>query len=248
MEEKKKLSPKLDVVFHMLFGEPKNENITKKFIEDVLGEKINKIELDKNPYLWGNQADDKLGIIDVKAQIDDKNMVDIEIQRKDKDYFLERILLYWSKLYEKQIQKAETYKELKRCVIIAIVDFELDVAKDLPADTKWQIKEEKYGEKILTDKLEIVILELPKANRKIDNKNVTKWLKFIENPYGKEVAKMLEKEKEIKEAVEGLEEINADEAKVRIAELREKYILDTNTALYVAKQEGLKERFRTAVK
>ena len=53
---------------------------------------------------------------------------------------------------------------------------------------------------------------------------------------------MLEKEKEIKEAVEGLEEINADEEKVRIAELREKYILDTNTALYVAKQEGLKER------
>ena len=248
MAEKKQLSPKLDVVFHMLFGEPKNESITKKLLEDVLDEKIIKIELDKNPYLWGNQADDKLGIIDVKAEIDDKNMVDIEIQRSGKKDFVERILLYWAKMYEKQIQKTEKYSELKRCIVISFVDFELDVSKDLPADTKWQIKEAKMGKRILTEKLEIVILELPKAEKSIDNKQITKWLKFLEDPYGEEVEKMSENEKEIKEAVKSLEEINADEAKVRIAELREKYILDRNSELEEAKENGIKQRQRRCCK
>ena len=247
MEEKKKLSPKLDIVFHMLFGEPKNENLTRRLLEDVLEERISKIELDKNPYLWGNQADDKLGIIDVKAEIDDKNMVDIEIQRSEQKDFAERILFYWSKMYTRQLQKSEKYSELKRCIVISIVDFELDIAKDLPADTKWQIKEEKIGKKILTKKLEIVILELPKAKRNIENKQLTKWVKFLEDPYGKEVMQMADNEKDIKEAVEKLEEINGDEEKVRIAELREKYILDYNSGIEDARERGWKEGYDSGV-
>ena len=52
---KKKLSPKLDIVFHMIFGEEKNVNVTKKLIEDVIDEKVEKITLEQNPYLWGEQ-------------------------------------------------------------------------------------------------------------------------------------------------------------------------------------------------
>ena len=59
------LSPKIDVVFRMLFGEQKHERITKRLIE----EKVETIELEQTPLLWGNQADDKLGIIDVRATI-----------------------------------------------------------------------------------------------------------------------------------------------------------------------------------
>lgn len=41
MEKRKILYSKLGVVFHMLFGEQKHERITKKLIEDVIGENWN---------------------------------------------------------------------------------------------------------------------------------------------------------------------------------------------------------------
>ena len=104
---KKILSPKIDVVFRMLFGEQKHERITKKLIEDVIEEKVEKIELEQTPYLWGNQADDKLGIIDVRATINDKNPIDIEMQILNNHDIEKRILFYWSKLYLKQIERAK---------------------------------------------------------------------------------------------------------------------------------------------
>ena len=52
---------------------------------------------------------------------------------------------------------------------------------------------------------------------------------------------MAEKEKEIKEAIETLEDISSDEAKERIAELRQKYIMDTKSQLRTAEEKGLKE-------
>ena len=60
MEENKQLSPKLDVVFKMLFGEKQNERATKGLLEDVIKEKIDTIDLQENPYLMGEQANDKV--------------------------------------------------------------------------------------------------------------------------------------------------------------------------------------------
>ena len=48
MPENIVVSPKLDVVFRMLFGEQKNENITKGLLKDVLGEEINSVDLKQN--------------------------------------------------------------------------------------------------------------------------------------------------------------------------------------------------------
>ena len=60
MERNKQLSPKLDIVFKMIFGEQKNEKATKGLLEDVLKEKIEVINLEQTPYLIGHQADDKI--------------------------------------------------------------------------------------------------------------------------------------------------------------------------------------------
>ena len=53
MQEKeiKTLSPKLDVIFQALFGTAGNEKITKGFLESVLKERIDEIDLDKNPII-----------------------------------------------------------------------------------------------------------------------------------------------------------------------------------------------------
>ena len=60
-KNKKTLSPKLDVVFHALFGEAGNERITKAFLQEILQEKIDKIELNVNQKLRRETIEDKMG-------------------------------------------------------------------------------------------------------------------------------------------------------------------------------------------
>lgn len=44
------LSPKIDIVFQALFGEVGNEQITLKFLEEILNKKISSIDLSRKPY------------------------------------------------------------------------------------------------------------------------------------------------------------------------------------------------------
>ena len=67
------------------------------------------------------------------------------------------------------------------------------------------------------------------------------WRLVLEKPKGEETKKMEEKEEEINEAIETLEEISSDEEKERIAELRQKYIMDRNSEIATAREIGLKQ-------
>ena len=235
------LSPKLDVVFHMLFGEQKHERITKKLIEDVIGEKVETIELEQTPYLWGEQAEDKIGIVDVRATINKETPIDIEMQILDNKNIEKRILFYWSKLYLKQLKEGDKYDKLKRSIVIIFLDYEIERLKELGVHTKWQIRDTKNGKTVLTKDLEINIIEIPKIKEREVENSIKKWILFLENPEGEETKKMSEKEPEIKEAIEALENISSDEAKIRIAELREKYIADRESELETAEEKGIKQ-------
>ena len=68
------LSPTLDVVFQALFGEVGSETITKRLLELILNRHIDIIDLSKNPILRREHIDDKLGVLDVIAKIDDKEL------------------------------------------------------------------------------------------------------------------------------------------------------------------------------
>ena len=104
------------------------------------------------------------------------------------------------------------------------------------------IRESRYGKIVLTDDLEINIIEISKV-KQLDEKDVlTKWITFLKDSYGEETQSMAEKEEIIKEALEKLEEINSDEAKVRIAELHEKYIMDKADELLTAEHIGIEKR------
>ena len=246
METKSKmLSPKLDVVFHMIFGEQEHERITKKLIEDVIGEKVETIELEQTPYLMGEQVEDKVGIVDIRAKINKKEPVDIEMQIADNKDIEKRILYYWSKIYSNELKKGSKYEELKRAIVIIFLDYEIEKLKGLPAHTKWQIINTENRKIVLTEDLEIHIIEI--TNMTI-SEDIKKWILFLEDPGGEEMRKMAEKEPIIKEAIETLEEISSDEAKIRIAELREKYIRDRAAELDTAEEKGIKKGIKQGTK
>ena len=85
---------------------------------------------------------------------------------------------------------------------------------------------------ILTDKFELDIIELLKIKGRENEKDqLLDWLIFLENPESERVARKMEENENLKEAVEKLDRISEDEKMQRIIELREKAIRDEH-AIY----------------
>ena len=246
---KKILSPKLDVVFQALFGEVGSERITKNFLETILNKKIEKIDLSKNPILRREFKDDKLGVLDILAELDGKERCNIEMQLVNSKSIIERILYYWSRLYSRQIKIGQDYNLLEKTIIILITDFKIEGLEELGYHSTWKIIEAKGRKRILTEKLEIDIIELPKIEGKEkESGRLLDWLYFLENPKSRRVTEKMEESKEIKEAVEKLDSLSEDERMQRIADLREKAILDEKAIYAKGLDDGIKEGLEKGIK
>ncbi len=91
----------------------------------------------------------------------------------------------------------------------------------------------------MTNLFEIYIIELPKCkNNNTNNKKLFEWIEFLKNP---EKLGEISMSKEVKEAKKCLEKISGNEEEIRWAELREKYILEINTAKVEAREDGFEE-------
>ena len=225
----KLLKPKIDVVFQSLFSK-KNERITKAFAEAMLDEKIKKITINDDKELFREKPEDKLGILDLELDINDEEKVDVEIQLVDRSNLQERLLYYFSKLYYNEVKRGDDYKKDKRVVMIAILDYDLELTQEIKGmETKWNLREEKEKDLILTDKIEIDIIQLSKVREEYEkNKHNKKaqWALFIDDPNTKEVEEIMKENEDIEEAVVTVHKMTEDEKMRRLADLREKAILD----------------------
>lgn len=250
MKNVKTLSPKLDVVFQALFGEVGNESITKGFLETILERKIDSIDLSRNPILRREFKDEKLGVLDIIAKLDENEICNIELQIVDKKNIIERILYYWSRLYSRQIKSGEDYKILQKAIVILITDFKIENLEELDYHSRWKIMEDKQGKKIiLTQKLEIDIIELPKIiGKEKEQDNLLDWLYFLENPKSERVTEKMKENENLKEAVKKLDNLSEDERMQRIADLRQKAIMDEKAiyekGLEVGIEKGIMEGSR----
>ena len=248
LKSKKILSPKLDVVFQALFGEVGSEKITGRFLQSILKQEVSEVDLSQNTVLRREQEDDKLGILDIMAKINEKEYCNIEMQLVDTGEIRERILYYWSKIYARQLKKGQKYRELEKTIVILIANFEIKGLEDLKYHTEWKIMDKETQKVILTDKFELRIIELPKIKEE-EQEELIDWLLFLENPQSERVKTKMEENEELKEAVEKLEGMSEDDYMQRIADLREKAILDYNSGMGNALRKGIKKgKLETAKK
>ena len=220
------LDPKIDYVFKRIFGHIGNEEITKGLLSAIIKEKIDDITLDCNPITEKDLFDDKVGILDIKAKLNNNINCNVEMQVVDHKNIEKRLLFYWSKMYTSSIKEGTDYDKLEKSIVILITDYNIKTLKNIQKYiTKWNIREEEISELILTDSLEFYIIEAQKARNlgyEEKNKKLNAWLQFINNPE----VKLKMENKEIKKAREVLEKISKDEKERYLAELRQKYIMD----------------------
>ena len=240
----KLLKPKNDFVFQSLFNQ-NNERITKAFVQALLEEKINSIVINSDKELFREKPEDKLGILDLQLDVNNDEKIDVEIQLIEREDFIQRLLFYLSRLYDIQIKRGKKYSEVKRTVIIAILDYQLDLTRVIEEmETKWNLREEKYKELKLTNLLEIRIIELDKVRKHYQRNKESKklqWIMFLDNPNSREVQDIMEENEEIKEAVVKVHEMSEDEKMQRIAFLREKAILDKRSVYDTGLHKGIEQ-------
>ncbi len=94
----------------------------------------------------------------------------------------------------------------------------------------------------MTDRLEIHIIEIPKIKgQENEEDELLDWIYFLEDPNSERVEKGMKKNKELKEAKEKLIKISADEKMQRIAELRQKAIMDEKAIYDKGIDVGIKQ-------
>ncbi len=237
-------------IHYLKFG---NEEITKAMVEAVTEEKIESINLNNDRHIIGKYPNEKTGILDLKVTLNNETICNIEIQLADNKDTAERFLYYWSRIYSSQLIRGESYRELNKVIGIIIIDYEFKKTKEIERiSTKWKVKEVLTGKEIeLTDVLELYILEIPKARKILEKEpenKLAQWMIFLDNPNEREVSKIMEKNKEIKEAMNKLEEMSEDEELRRLAELKEKAIIDENLAKIYNRKYGREEGIKQGIK
>ena len=260
--EEKLLPLTSDYVFKRIFGQEENKQALKDFLESILDEEILKIEI-KNPEIPKNFYDSKYGVLDLKVTLNDKSIVDVEMQMKNEHNIEQRDTFYLASNYVNEIKEGEPYTNCKKSIVINILNFMYYKRNEYHSVARMIFEEPKEEERVemgykeedryMTKYLEVHIIELPKfkiKNPKMHTK-LEEWLwLFIGSD--EKVKEASKKNKEIEKIKRKLASMSLSPEERNNYEYRLRAIRDEADAIEYktkqAKEEGIKEGVEKGIK
>ena len=237
------LPPSNNFIFKALLA--KNEilviDILNAFPEFQGDNKITEIEI-LNPELPKSTDADKASILDIHAKDKRDRSFLIEMQGTPHPFFPERLLFYWSKVYGTGIQKGMKYSGLPKVYSITFLNTNLFKNTE-DFHTTFQLLDKKTGKILLTEHLEMHILELAKVGSSISNlqSSLESWAYFFKEVHNlKEdtLQELRSKNPMIEKAIDELEYLSQDEKTRQMYEQQLKAEFDYNSGIYAAFRDG----------
>ena len=164
-----KITPRVDLAFKKIFGVEENKDLLISLINSIVSraDQVSNVTL-LNPYNPKNFKNDKLSILDIKAEGFDGKRFNIEIQISDEADYDKRALYYWAKLYTEQLKSSQDYSTLSKAIGIHILNF-----TSIPQVDKYHnvfhVTEKDSGLLYFKD-LELHTIELNKFTKNSDDK------------------------------------------------------------------------------
>lgn len=163
------INPRVDIAFKKIFGVEENKDLLISLINSIVSQEdqIVKVTL-LNPYNQKSFKQDKLSVLDIKAEGEEGKLYNIEIQISDEADYDKRALYYWAKLYTEQLKTGDDYGLLSKAIGIHILNFTsiLNVEK---YHNVFHITEKETGQLYFKD-LELHTIELKKFLKNSDAK------------------------------------------------------------------------------
>jgi predicted transposase/invertase (TIGR01784 family) len=176
---KHNIDPKVDCVFKALLGAEDNRNLLVHFLNAVLGAELSQPIVSVviiNPYNDKEFLNDKLSIVDVKANDQNGRIYQIEVQLAYYTDLPARMVYTWSDIYCKQLQSGSDFANLKPTYSIWLL------GKNAVKDDENYIHAYKLRDetgKLLTEHGGIWLLELEKFSAAHIENEQERWLQFF---------------------------------------------------------------------
>ena len=255
MEEKtlnRKSAPLLDdYIFKRTFTRDDPNGILRDLLESILKIKIRNV-LVLNSEIPKDLLDEKASRLDIRAEIDNERIINIEMQVKYQSDIEKRSTLYMSKNISTQIKIAEKYGLLKPSIVINILNFNRYRRNSYHSVAHMKFEKtskEEYvdlgynpEEETATDVLEMHFIELPKFIKKNPEAKtkLEQWLWLIAGREDKIKMSKLDNP-EVKKAMKLVEEVLSDPAEREILDAREMARLNYNSEMDYMRENGLNE-------
>jgi predicted transposase/invertase (TIGR01784 family) len=244
------LTPKLDLVFKILFE--MIPGVLADLISSVLklsgNRRIRHVTV-KNPIVNPDEEiKQKFVILDILAEDRKGRHYDIEMQMNSYKFYPKRTLFYACRLYTKQLASGEDYGKLMPVIGIHFLDYTQYSEYDA-FHFCFGLREKDHPELVLTDDMELHLIELPKFEKKTGKKlkfrtRLEEWLHFFNHAH-EEKEKIMRTHYTnplIHTAFTALETLSAEEKTRILAQKREESLMNERYELAAAMKKGRGER------
>lgn len=214
---KRRLDPKNDVVFKMLFTT--SEPALLGLLNAVLKPKRPFVKATvRNPDIPKHFPADKPIVLDILAEQDDGTLVDVEMQCRGHEALRERVIYYLADVYSGQLVAGDDYSQLAPAVSVLILDYR---EFDFPHFHETFRLRGDLSEEVFSRHLEIHTLELPKVQKGADSEDdLVAWCRFFRSKDPLEVEQLAAQNPAIAMAERRLEELSLDPQARELARAR----------------------------
>ncbi|UBF26873.1 Rpn family recombination-promoting nuclease/putative transposase [Kovacikia minuta CCNUW1] len=245
------INPKTDFAFKKIFGSKKSKDILISFLNAILYEGQNTIlDLEVlDPYQAPRIQGIKDSYLDVKATITDNKTVIIEMQVLNVLGFEKRVLYNAAKAFSIQLSTGEDYTLLNPVIALTITDFEMFEGGS-KVISRYRLKE-KDDLTDYSDDIELVFVELPKFNKKLEELETLtdKWIYFLKSANQlKSVPESMDEVPAIHQAFEIARQSRLSRRELELLEKREMFLHDNRNAILKAEQMGMKRGMEKGMK
>lgn len=194
-----------------------------------------------NPIEIGGMIDEKMMMLDMKVELNDSRILDVEMQVLDEGNWPERSLAYLCRTFD-QLEKGEKYLDAKETIHIGILGF---TPKDFPH--KFYLDYFFYNLDTAhkySDKVSIRVLQLNQLDNEANEEiwpELYHWARLFKAQTWEEMRMLAEKNETIRECVVTLKELTADEKARMQSEAREDYYRRLNWAEERGLRKGIEQ-------